>query len=223
MAAYKAVLADEQVLFTEGIKKILHDMDNPRVEVIAAAHTGKDLLELIEGKEIDLVLFELNFSDIDYDQLIQKLRANNPGVKLLILSAYGEMKLVRSCFNKGIDGFILKSNSLDSLRDGILEVMQDNIFMGEGLMVAPPNQKETNEKQGISHVNDRFKIKQKLTKRENEILDLICQGLNNRQISKELFISDQTVGVHKKNIMKKLDVNSTPALIEFAKENKIVG
>lgn len=223
MAAFKAVLADEQVLFIEGIKMILKKMDNPEVEVIAAASTGKDLLRIVEMNDIDLIIFELNFIDMDYEELIAKIKSLNPEVKLFILSAYGDIKLVRSCFNKGIDGFALKSNSLDTLKNGIFEVMQNNIFMGEGLQVAPLiHEKESKIPGDKMLVNDRFILKQKLTNRELQILKMIISGMNNRQISKELFISHETVGVHKKNIKKKLQVNSTPQLIDFVKENKIV-
>jgi len=224
MAAYKAVLADEQVLFTEGIQKILGEMDNLSIEVIAAARSGKDLEGILETNETDLILFELNFADMDYEELIGMIKSVSPKSKLIIVSAYGEIKLVRSCFNLGVDGYLLKSNSVSDLGKGITEVMQENIFMGDGLMVAPPNRKESmDDEVAIAKVNDRFLIKQKLTKRELEILELICSGMNNRQISKELYISDQTVGVHKKNIMKKLNVNSTPDLIQFVRENGIVG
>jgi DNA-binding NarL/FixJ family response regulator len=223
MTAFKAVLADEQVLFIEGIKRMLAEMDNPEVEVIAAASTGKDLLEIIEMNEIDLIIFELNFLDMDYDELIKKIRSINPEVKLFILSAYGNIKLVRSCFNKGIDGFALKSNSLENFKKGIIEVMQDKIFMGDGLHVAPQiNKEESTIPRDKTMINDRFMLKQKLTNRELQILKMVIDGMNNRQISKELYISHETVGVHKKNIKKKLNVNSTPQLIDFVKENKIV-
>jgi DNA-binding NarL/FixJ family response regulator len=65
-------------------------------------------------------------------------------------------------------------------------------------------------------------IKQKLTSREHEVLELITQAKNNKEIAKELFISDQTVGVHRKNIMRKLGVRNTINLIKFALENQLV-
>jgi len=223
MAAFKAVLADEHILFLEGIKKILHEIDQPRIEVIATVTTGKDLLEFIEREEADLLLFEVNFTDINYGELIRRIKKTKKTVKLFVLSAYGDIKLVKSCFEFGVDGFAIKSNSKENLQQGLLDVLQDKVFMGEGLFVSPQNNSIAEEKvKSTSVVHDRFLLRQKLTKRELEILELIISGQNNRQIAKDLFISDQTVGVHRKNIMKKLDVNSTPALIRFAIENKIV-
>ena len=100
-----------------------------------------------------------------------------------------------------------------------------NTFLGEGLSVSPP---ANSFKKGFSlerkfgFYEDRFQIKQKLTKRESEILKLIIQAKNNKEIGDELYISDQTVGVHRKNIMRKLGVRSTMSLIKFAIENQIV-
>jgi len=224
MAALRVILADEHNLFLEGMKRILGTLNKPKIEVVAQANTGKDLLKIIENMEADLILSELNFADIEYEALIRGIKENRPQVKLMLVSAYGEMKLVRSCFTLGADGFLHKSNSLDNLQTGLYEVMQDRVFLGDGLQVAPsqfdgelPEIKETK-----ALVQDRFSLKYKLTRREMEVLRLIVAGKNNRQIGKDLFISDQTVGVHKKNIMKKFSVNSTATLIKFCKENRIV-
>ena len=78
MAALKAVLADEQELFTEGLQRLLLEMQNPTVEVIAAARSGEDLVGTIESKDADLILFELNFADIQYAELIQKIKSVKP-------------------------------------------------------------------------------------------------------------------------------------------------
>ena len=224
MAALRVILADEHNLFLEGMKRILGTLTKPKIEVVEVAKTGKDLLQIIENVEADLILSELNFADVEYEALIPGIKANQPQVKLMLVSAYGEMKLVRSCFTLGADGFLHKSNSLENLQKGLSEVMQDRVFLGEGLQVAPSQLEgdlpESNPVKAL--VQDRFSLKQKLTRREEEVLRLIVAGKNNRQIGKDLFISDQTVGVHKKNIMKKFSVNSTSALIHFSKENRIV-
>lgn len=223
MAAYRAVLADEHVLFMEGLRRILTEMKNPDIQVIATAQTGKDLLKYFETNEADLAIIEVSLSDMDYEEMIKKLKSLSPKLKIIILSAYGDIKLVRNCFTKGIDGYSLKSNSLDNLKNGIIEVLKDQIFIGNGLQVSPQLHEEPNEdKFDHKNLSDRFLIKQKLTKRELQILKMIVDGLNNRQISKELFISHETVGVHKKNIKKKLGIYSTPSLIEFAIENRLV-
>lgn len=226
MAAYKAILADEQILFVEGIKLVLQQMENPQVDVIGTARTSDDLFKVISEKQADVLLFELNFQGEDPVNLIQKIKLANRKIKLLVLSAYGDIKLVRSCFNNGVDGYILKSNDLKTLTNGIMAVMQEEIFLGEGLMLSPSMHKDE-PKSNLAESNplaksDRFVLRQYLTNRELEILEMIVNGLNNRQIAKELYISDQTVGVHKKNIMKKLEVNSTAALIKAVEDNKLI-
>jgi len=226
MAAFKAILADEQVLFVEGIRLVLEQMENPQVEVVGIAGTSNDLFEQLKEKQADVLLFELNFQGEDPVNLIQKIKLVNREIKLLVLSAYGEIKLVRSCFNSGVDGYILKSNDVNALKTGITSVMQQEIYLGDGLMLSPamhPDEPSsiTLESNPLAK-NDRFVMRQNLTNRELEILEMIVKGLNNRQIAKELYISDQTVGVHKKNIMKKLEVNSTPDLIKTVEDNKLI-
>ncbi len=226
MAAFRAILADEQVLFVEGIKRVLQQMDNPQMEVVGTAGTSEDLFQLLKEKQADILLFELNFQGEDPTSLIKKIRTVNQTVRLLVLSAYGDMKLVRTCFNSGVDGYILKSNDLNTLRSGLIAVMQQEIFLGDGLLLAPSLNTEV-QTTGTHEIaplakTDRFVIRQNLTNREIEILEMIMKGMNNRQIAKELYISDQTVGVHKKNIMKKLEVNSTAALIKTVEDNRLI-
>lgn len=226
MAAYKAILADEHVLFVEGLKLVLQHMDVPQVEVVGTAGTSKDLFELLKEKQADILLFELNFQGEDPLDLIKKIKLVDRSIKLVVLSAYGEMKLVRTCFNCGVDGYILKSNDLNTLKSGLSSVMQQEIFLGDGLMLAPSIHPDGHSANALEATplakNDRFVLRQNLTNRELEILEWIVKGLTNRQIAKELYISDQTVGVHKKNIMKKLEVNSTAALIKTVEDNKLI-
>ena len=99
--------------------------------------------------------------------------------------------------------------------------MEDKTYIAPGLHITPPNGKRLS-KGKKSIYEDRFVIKQKLTPREQEVLELITEAKNNKEIAKELFISDQTVGVHRKNIMRKLGVKNTINLIKFAFENQLV-
>jgi DNA-binding NarL/FixJ family response regulator len=139
----------------------------------------------------------------------------------LVLTSYGDYKFVGAALKNGADGYILKSNEPDDLLFGIEDVMSGNTYLAPGLHITPPNKKRVSSliKSGYE---DRFVIKQKLTTREHEVLELITQAKNNKEIAKELFISDQTVGVHRKNIMRKLGVRNTINLIKFAMENQLV-
>jgi len=227
MAEYKIALADEHVMFLEGVQNLLEANEYPGYFVGAKANSGKDLISLVKNEYFDALIFEINFVDIGPEELIIEIKRNSKDTKLFVLSAYGDMNLVKTCFRLGVDGYLLKSSKSTMLIDGLNKVLRNNIYIGENLKVAP--EKNIESKTKITHAfekkkipTDRFIIRQRLTKREKEILEHIYQGMTNRMIAKELYISEHTVGVHRKHIMKKISVNSTADLIEFVKEFKIL-
>ena len=95
-------------------------------------------------------------------------------------------------------------------------------FMSEGLQMTPSINQVKSKKNSTNAFVDNFQLVEKLTKREMQILQQIAQAKSNVQIGKELFISDQTVAVHRKNIMRKLSLNSTNELIKFSYDNGLV-
>ena len=138
-----------------------------------------------------------------------------------MLTAYGDHKFVSQALKSRADGYILKSNELEDFYEAVEEVISGNTYLGPGLHITPPNGSKVMSPKK-SNYEDRFVIKQKLTVREHEVLELITQAKNNKEIARELFISDQTVGVHRKNIMRKLGVRNTINLIKFAIDNQLV-
>ncbi len=226
MADYKIAIADEHDMFLEGLKVLLEANEYPGYKVTAKANSGKDLISLIENEDFDALIFEIDFVDIEPEDLITEIKKKNKNIKLFVLSAYGDMKLVKTCFRLGVDGYLLKSSNSDALFSGLDTIFRNDIYIGENLKVSPG--KNIESKNDIVNVEkkkcftDRFLIRQKLTRREKEILELICAGMSNRMIAKELYISDHTVGVHRKHIMKKIGVTSTADLISFVSKFDIL-
>ena len=225
MADYKIVLADEHELFIEGVQNLLENNESPSFSVTAKAKSGKDLISIVQNENFDALVFEVNFVDIEPEDLITKIKSINSDIKLFVLSAYGDMNLVKNCFRMGVDGYLLKSSEFSFLLNGLNSVFRNNIFIGENLKVAPEKNIESNNNNAFKKKMipiDRFNLRQDLTKREKEILKYICKGNSNRRIASELYISEHTVGVHRKHIMKKLDVSTTKDLLEFVKEFDIL-
>lgn len=222
MSAVNCVLVDRQAIFTAGLKAYLKDVISLDVNVIGEQRNAEDLLLFLhKNLNTDLVLMDLNLPDEDGLELIPKIRKQFKNIRILVLTSYGEYKFVGQALKTGADGYILKSNEPEELLTGIEDVLSGKTYLAPGLHITPPNGKRLlgNKK---SNYEDRFVIKQKLTTREHEVLELITQAKNNKEIAKELFISDQTVGVHRKNIMRKLGVRNTINLIKFALENQLV-
>ena len=221
MKAIRVIIADDHQLFIEGIKTILTRAQDPlKFEIIGEAHSGTELLKILKKDEPDLLLLDLNMPERDGLSVLTDVKKDYKNIRVLALTMYDEVKLVRTAFNEDVDGYILKSTGKLELLEAIAEIMDGGRFFGEGVRIhiAPDEFVEKIPGQ----FDDKFVQKYNLTKREIEILKLITQALSNKEIAKELYISDQTVSVHRKNIMRKLNVSNTAALIKLAYDNSLV-
>ncbi|MBK8885874.1 MAG: response regulator transcription factor [Saprospiraceae bacterium] len=221
--ATRAVIADHQKMFTEGIQGILTEMQFPPIKIVGVAHSLDELNKMTEFP-IDLLIMELALTDQHGATYISELKVMWPDIKIIILSNYGEANIVREAFIQGADGYVLKSNHSLELLQCIEFVMEGRTYLAEGLRLAPEydKQKKSSQREKRKIFEDRYLLKQKLTKREKEILTMIVQYKNNKTIAEELFISDQTVSAHRKRIMKKFGINNTVKLIKFSLDHQLV-
>ena len=224
MVLTRAAFIDKQILFVQGLTALLEKTNYPAIKVIGHYTKGNDFVEK-ETEKVDLIFLDINLGDEDGMEFVPRIKKTDLNIKLIVLTSYGDYRYVKDAMQRGADGFILKSADYSELATCIDEVMDGNTYIGDGLSISPPLnsfKKGFGVERKMAYYEDRFQIKQKLTKREIEILKLIIQAKNNKEIGDELFISDQTVGVHRKNIMRKLGVRSTMSLIKFAIENQLV-
>ncbi|MFT6807074.1 MAG: DNA-binding NarL/FixJ family response regulator [Saprospiraceae bacterium] len=220
MSSITTILADAHDLFMDGFERIIEELDYPAVKVVGKASSAGALKELMHRVEADLVFLELNFSDEDGLALIPYLKKHFPDTRICVLSGYVDHKFVKEAMQNGADGYYSKYNDFGQLTECVNEIMLGNAFLAAGLQITP-------KKNGISETEsqpfeDRFLLRKKLTRREQEVLSLITKAMNNKEIAEELYISDQTVGVHRKNIMRKLGVRNTVNLIKFAIDHQLV-
>ena len=220
MKCVKVVIADDHQLFTEGIKNLLRKSDRFDFEIVGEAANGKLLVSLLKTVQADVLLLDLNMPEQDGLAVIDTIRSQYKELKILALTMYDEAKLVKSAFKSGVDGYMLKNSDPRELISAIETILEGKTYVGEGVELI------TNGNKNGFAVNkifiDKFIKKYNLTKRELEILKLITQALSNKEIAKELFISDQTVSVHRKNIMRKLGVNNTAGLIKITYDNSLI-
>jgi len=221
MKAIRVIIADDHQLFIEGIKTILTRAQDPhKFEIIGEAHSGVELLKLLKKDVPELLLLDLNMPERDGLSVLKDVKKDYKDIRVLALTMYDEVKLVRTAFNEDVDGYILKSTGKLELLEAIAEIMDGGRFFGEGVRIHIAPDEFVEKIRG--QFDDKFVQKYNLTKREIEILKLITQAMSNKEIAKELYISDQTVSVHRKNIMRKLNVSNTAALIKLAYDNSLV-
>lgn len=190
-------------------------------------HICKDIPHLFKhavSTSFDFIILEISVAT-DAEELIKDIKSDFPHSKILIVSAYADHKLVRKMMLAGVDGYISKNNDLKEVKKALSVILEGDVYLGENVKTSPSVKKVTSRDldQSISDtMEDTYLLRSKLTRREKEILSFLVSGKNNRQIGQTLFISHQTVSVHRKNIMKKLDVNNTSTLIRMAVEKELV-
>jgi DNA-binding NarL/FixJ family response regulator len=221
----KVLIADDHQIFIEGLKTVLNKAENFIFQIVGEAGSGQGILKLADEAEADLLLLDMNLPDMDGMEVISQLKESGSSLRIITLSMYEESKIVKAAFKSGADGYLLKSNNINELYAAIDAVVLGNTYLGEGLSLTNRTGTHTrfmHEGKLSVDFSDRFVKKYKLTKREIEVLKLVALAMSNKDIARELYISDQTVSVHRKNIMHKVGVNSTASLVKMAYEHNLI-
>lgn len=207
MKKYKIIIVDDHQLFRNGLKFILNEMND--MQVTGEASNGKEFLELLEYELPDLILMDINMPVMNGVEATKHALEKHPGLNILILSMYGETEYYNTMIDLGVKGFILKDIDNKELRDAIEKIVSGGNYFSQELLLNLIKNKSYDE--NIT-----------LTKREKEVLELICKGFSNQQISEKLFISQRTVERHRSSLLLKTDSKNSISLVVYAIKNKLV-
>lgn len=209
----KVMLVDDHVLIREGIKQILELEED--IVVVGQARDGEEAFEKVEILNPEVILLDINMPNVNGIETLRKFKDFGIESKIIMLTIHEDREYIMKTLNLGADGYILKDSSADSFIEGIRDVVGGNQYIQpriEKLLSMNSNNKSINE--ALEKIN-------KLTKREYEVLTLIAEGLNNRDIAARIFISEKTVKNHVSNIFKKLQINDRVQAAIFAYKNNI--
>lgn len=208
-------LVDDHPIVAIGVKGMLSKDESK--QFVHHAFCGEGILDYLSDRSVNLLLLDLNLPDYDCLDLIKAVQKIAPSTKIVAYTAYNDPNLVKSVLQLGIDGYLLKTTSPDQFRTALREVMTKNeVYTGEGVQI---NGSRRCKKKKLK---DDFQKRLSLSNREKEILELISQGHTSSTISKALFISKYTVETHRKNILRKLNFNSSTELVKFAVQQGLV-
>ncbi len=197
---------------------LLHQTSYP-VEVLGSAHNGVELLLKMQSLSPDILLLDLNMPVMNGLEVIPIIRQDYPHVQIIVVTKYSDPKFVRECLQlHKVSGYLLKTSGFHELIDALKNVMNGQTYISKNLQLYP---KDNIENDSLSLFDEAFLSKYNLTRREVEILGLISQAKSSSEIAENLFISPQTVGAHRKNIMRKLNISTTAGLVRFAIENQM--
>ncbi len=216
-------IADDHPIVRLGLRVFLDNLQTPTCSIKGEFSNGEDLMEFVSRQEVDLIVLDLNMPKMDGITTLGKIKELPKQPKLIVYSVYHDNKIVKAAFNLGIDAYILKQRPIEELAVGIQQIFSGKTHSSKRLGKIPRSAIQESLAEGLLRVkDDRYLSKHRLTKRELEILRLIAQAMSNKEIGKQLFISDQTVSVHRKNIMRKLGVSNTAGLIKAAYEHQLI-
>lgn len=216
----KTIIADKETIFLDGLELLLTSGEQFFYRIVGRCATSEELIQKVQETEANLIITDINLGDNESTEFLKEIRKNNKELSICILSTYTADKFVRNAFVNGADGFVSKYQDIKELLRGLATISNGKTYLSDGLRMTPSKNKEVPASK-TSFV-DEFQLIEKLTKREMQILQLIAEAKNNVEIGKELYISDQTVGVHRKNIMRKLSLKNTSSLVKFAYDNGLV-
>ncbi|HMW26708.1 MAG TPA: response regulator transcription factor [Ferruginibacter sp.] len=220
MKSLNVLIADGHPIFIEGLRNILTlPTGRFQCQLKGVVQSDSALEESLRALPVDLLFLDMNLSDGEGLKRISSFKRGFPNLHILIFTLSDDARLIKAAFRGGADGLLLKSASRDELLRAVEDVMDGKTVVGKGISLtdrASSNGFET------PLPESRFARKFGLTRREIEVMRFIGQVLSNKDIAEKLYISDQTVSVHRKNIMRKLGVNNTASLIKIAFENNLV-
>lgn len=215
MDIIKVVLADDHVLVRDGIKALLEDQKG--VQVINEASDGKEALEVVERSKPDLLIVDIRMPELTGIEVVTALKKAGNTVRTMVLSMHDSEEYVVKAIQAGADGYLLKGASKEEFLKALNKVASGGKYFTGDVSAIIMN----NFVNGNTASESKVEVKEvpfKLTKRERQILDLVLQLKNNKDIAEELSISKRTAEVHRFNLMKKLEVKNLMELSNKAKE-----
>lgn len=205
----KLALADDQVMFRRGLAMLLRDM--PDVQVTFECSNGEELLTALRDNAVDIVLLDLEMPVLDGMKAMERIRAEHPQVKVIVLSMHSEEKFIVHLMELGANGYVLKTAEPDEIENAIRAVASTGYHFSE--MVSRVMLHGLVKKDKIKPTFDDV---DPLSERELEVLRLICQELTTTEIAGKLFLSPRTVEGYRNNILQKTGARNTAGLVVYA-------
>jgi DNA-binding NarL/FixJ family response regulator len=209
----KIVIADAHYMFIRGIESILSDDET--LEIVGKAQTGIEAVEIARNCKPNFILMDVNMPIMNGLQALKQIHEEMPEIKILLLAVEEKEEHLFEALRSGASGYLLKN-----LLPNELLAFIHMIYRGE-YIISGPIAKKIVESLANNHLTDMnsyrsLKKEDILTKREKEILVQVIKGLTNREIAHELYISENTVKNHLRNIMEKLQMNNRVQAATYA-------
>ena len=201
----RVALVDDHALVRDGIKALLAVM--PPLEVVGEAESGADAIEMVGRCQPDLLLVDISLRDMNGLELTRVLRSQYPSLKVLVLSMYDNYEYVSESVRSGASGYVLKNAPSREIIAAIEAITSGGTFYSAEIAQRLIADRNTDNE---------------LTPRESQVLSKMAQGLNNKEMARELDISVRTVETHRLSIRRKLNIDKPAALVKYALDHGLI-
>lgn len=215
--AIRVLVADDHVLYRRGLEMVLGQ--EPDIDIVGEAGDGAEAVDLAEDLVPDIVLMDVRMPRLSGPEATTRIRERVPSVKIVMLTISDEEQDLYDAVRAGATGYLLKDIPGEEIADGLRQVAA-----GQSLISPPMASKLLHEfAQLIKRQEDRPAMPvPRLTDRELQVLRLVARGMANKDIAAELFISENTVKNHVRNILEKLQLHSRMEAVMYAVREKIL-
>jgi len=211
-ARLNLLIVDDHPLVAGGIGAMLQDVGF--LKIAGSCKNAAEALEHIQHNMPDIILLDIGLPDIDGLQLCTLIRQQSKTVKIIGLTSTNEAAIIAGFLQRGGNGYLLKNMERSELLDAINAVIEDRIYLSKA-----SNEKILESFQTVKAAVDKVPV---ITRRENEIILLLADGLTGPQIADKLFLSNFTVETHRKNLLKKFGVSNVQLLLKMARDYKLI-
>lgn len=197
----KILLADDHFLVLEGLEVLLSTFDF--VKSTQSVINYMEMKEVLKHETFDVLLLDIHFGKHDGRVIITEIKKMMPAIKIIALTSHSDATTVKSSFNAGFDGYLLKIDNREEIEKALKAVSSNEKYF------SPKTQQ-------VFFENQVSKNKVALTEREKEILQLIVEEKTTKEIAEQLYLSEKTIETHRGNIMIKLDVKNITGMVKKA-------
>lgn len=214
MSRITVLVADDHTIVRKGICSLIDGKAD--IQVIGEAEDGRDAIEKAEALSPDVILMDITMPHLNGLEATRQIKKMFPQIKILALTMYTNEEYILQILQAGASGYVVKQAAPAELLSAIQAVYRGDSFLS-------PSISKTLIDEYIKHTAPQNPIEQeKLTDREREVLQLIAEGYSNREIADKLNLSVKTIGVHRTNIMEKLEVHNVTDLVKYALRKGII-
>lgn len=209
------LIADDHTLFRKGMSMMVKSFRE--VKSVKDVENGQAALKILKKEKVDILLLDLEMPVLDGWQTARKVVVRHPDTHIIMVSMHDSLTIISDLIEIGVHSYLLKNADPEEVQKAIVSVMNNDFYYNQ-LVSKALLQKV--KKDGIQ--KPIFFEKHQLTKREMQILEMICQEMTMKEIGSKLDISEQTIQTHRKNLMRKVEAKNAVGLVRFAIKNQIV-